>query len=141
MLELPAIYRPSMFVDEVILKSMDWLEGTPWGKDNSVLDQKDKYEVILNVKDFTPDEIQIKTTDGLLIIEAKHDEKKDDFGYISRHFIRKYRLPEDCIIEEVQSILSSQGVLVVTAPRKTVIKQDTIIPVSHVDMKKCSSKL
>ncbi|KOB78327.1 19.8 kDa small heat shock protein [Operophtera brumata] len=141
MLELPAIYRPTVFGDELILKSIDWLENVPWGKDNSVLEQKDKYEVSINVKDFTPEEIQVNTSDGLLIVEAKHDEKKDDFGYISRHFVRKYHLPEGCIHEEVQSRLSPEGVLVVTAPRKAVVKQDTIIPVSHVVKKKCTSKL
>lgn len=140
MLELPTTYRPSIFGDEIILKSIDWLENFPWGKDNTIQHQQHKYEIVLNVKDFAPEEIKIKTADGQLIIEAKHDEKKDAYGMISRHFVRKYRLPEGCLLAEVQSRLSPEGVLVVTAPREPSLRQDTIIPVAHVD-KKCSSKL
>lgn len=133
--------KPTIFADEIVLKSIDWLENFPWNKENAVLNGQDKYEICLNVKDFGAEEIQIKTSDGLLIIEARRDEKKGDFGCVSMHFVRKYRLPEGCILEEVRSRLSPEGLLVVTAPRKDVMKQDKVIPVSHQDKKKYCSKL
>jgi len=54
-------------------------------------------------------------------VEAKHEEKSDDgiSRYISRQFVRKYTLPEGCIPDKVTSNLSSDGVLVINAPKKT----------------------
>ncbi|CAG5100938.1 5'-cyclic phosphodiesterase 8 (Drosophila melanogaster) [Cotesia congregata] len=79
---------------------------------------KDKFEVILDVQQFSPDEIVVKTVDNNVIVEAKHEEKKDEHGYISRHFIRRYILPSCHDPLEVTSSLSSDGVLTITAPKK-----------------------
>jgi crystallin alpha B len=53
------------------------------------------------------------------VIEGKHEEKADEHGFISRQFVRRYMLPEDVKQEEVQCSLSSDGVLMVNAPRET----------------------
>lgn len=50
-------------------------------------------QVILDVQQFTPNEITVKTTDKHIIVEGKHEEKADEHGYISRHFVRRYQLP------------------------------------------------
>ncbi|KAG8040540.1 hypothetical protein G9C98_002536 [Cotesia typhae] len=82
---------------------------------------KDKFEVILDVQQFSPDEIVVKTVDNNVIVEAKHEEKKDEHGYISRHFIRRYILPSCHDPLEVTSSLSSDGVLTITAPKKRLL--------------------
>lgn len=46
--------------------------------------QNDKFEVLLDVQQFTPDEIAVKTSDKFIIIEGKHEEKQDEHGYVSR---------------------------------------------------------
>lgn len=135
MLQLPGVYKPTVFGDEVVLRSIDWLENFPWLQDNTTKTCKDKYEIFLCVKDFTPEEISVKTSDGLVIVEGTHDERKDEHGFISRHFVRKYRMPEGCNLDRVQSRLTPDGVLVVSAPREIVLKQDTVIPVSRLDSK------
>lgn len=53
-----------------------------------------------------------------MVVEGKHEEKADEHGYISRHFVRKYLLPADTEPEQVASTLSSDGVLTITAPKK-----------------------
>lgn len=77
----------------------------------------DKFQVNLDVQQFSPNEISVKVSDNTIIVEAKHEEKQDDHGFISRHFVRKYVLPEDHDINKVVSNLSSDGVLSITAPR------------------------
>jgi hypothetical protein len=52
------------------------------------------------------------------IATGKHEEQKDEHGTISRQFVRKYMIPEQCNIDEVSSSLSSDGVLSIVAPRK-----------------------
>merc|ERR1712088_565898 len=44
--------------------------------------------------------------------------KEDDSKMVSRSFSRKYTLPKDAKAEDVVSNLSSDGVLVITAPKK-----------------------
>ncbi|XP_028159703.1 protein lethal(2)essential for life-like [Ostrinia furnacalis] len=119
----------SPFGDEVVLRSIDWLENFPWRQEN-LATKKDSYEVHFNVKGFAPEEISVKTADGYIVLEAFHDEKKDEFGYISRKLIRRYPLPDDCVKEDVLCKLSSDGILTVKAPRK-LVKNNTVIPVTH----------
>lgn len=75
-------------------------------------------QVILDVQQFSPDEITVKTVDNDVIVEAKHEEKQDEHGYISRHFVRRYVLPPSHDLVNVTSTLSSDGVLTITAPKK-----------------------
>lgn len=49
---------------------------------------------------------------------GKHEEKHDDHGMISRHFIRKYMIPDRCIPEKATCSLTSDGVLTITAPSR-----------------------
>ncbi|KAI5645951.1 hsp20/alpha crystallin family domain-containing protein [Phthorimaea operculella] len=124
------IRRPD-FGDEMLLQSIDWLENFPWRQETGIRTEKDKYEVFLQLKDFEPKDISVKIADGYIVVEAKHEEKKDEHGFISRHVQRKYMLPEECDPEKVQSKLSPDGVLTIVAPRQQVVKKDTVIPVTQ----------
>ncbi|ODN04042.1 Protein lethal(2)essential for life [Orchesella cincta] len=92
---------------------------------------RDKFEVKLDVQQFTPEEISVKTVNNNVVIEGKHEEKQDDHGMVFRHFIRKYVLPEDVKPEHVVCNLSSDGVLSITAPRITEAERESVkvIPV------------
>lgn len=70
-----------------------------------------------------------------VFIAGKHEEKADEHGMVSRHFVRKYMIPEQCDPEKVTSTLSSDGVLTITAPRKleeaVSEKKERVINVEH----------
>ncbi|XP_011549246.3 protein lethal(2)essential for life [Plutella xylostella] len=83
---------------------------------STIKTDKDKFQVNLDVQHFTPDEITVKTDDGFIIVEGKHEEKKDDHGMVARQFVRKYSLPRGTRPETVSSSISADGVLTVTAP-------------------------
>nr|AAZ14790.1 21.5 kDa small heat shock protein [Choristoneura fumiferana] len=85
---------------------------------SSIKVDKDKFQIDLDVQHFKPEEISVKTVDGYIVVEGKHEEKKDEHGFISRQFTRRYALPEGTAPESVESKLSSDGVLSVIAPRK-----------------------
>lgn len=74
-------------------------------------------QVKLDVQQFAPEEITVKTVNNVVLVEGKHEEKQDEHGYIQRHFVRKYVLPADVKPENVLCNLSSDGVLSVSAPR------------------------
>nr|QOX58982.1 small heat shock protein 20.5 [Trogoderma granarium] len=79
---------------------------------------KDKFQVKLDVQQFAPNEITVKATaDNVVTVEGKHEERQDEHGFISRHFVRKYVIPKGHDMDKVVSSLSSDGVLTITAPR------------------------
>jgi len=85
-------------------------------KEDSQIVGKDAFQVCMDVQEFAPNEITVKTVDNNIVVEAKHEEREDDHGYISRQFTRRYTLPEGYNIKDVVSKLSSDGILTVQAP-------------------------
>lgn len=77
---------------------------------------KDGFQVSLDVKHFQPNEISVKIENNSVVVNAKHEEKPDDQGFISREFTRRYVLPDGFKAEDVTSTLSSDGVLTIKAP-------------------------
>ncbi|XP_077298889.1 heat shock protein 23-like [Arctopsyche grandis] len=90
----------------------------------------DNYEVQLDVKDFTPDEISVKIINRQVVVEAK-TEKENEHVFESKHLIRKYTLPDGCKTEDVVTSLSSEGLLTVTAPRLKIEEQpkERLVPI------------
>merc|ERR1712053_24228 len=91
-------------------------------KDNDeirVKEDESKMEVSLDTSQYRPDELKVSVDKGVVTVEGKHEEKAEDGSkMVSRMFSRKYTLPSDAKSEEVASNLSSDGVLVITAPKK-----------------------
>ncbi|KAG5336030.1 L2EFL protein, partial [Acromyrmex heyeri] len=77
----------------------------------------DKYRIVVDVQQFTPEEVTVRTDDKYITIEAKHHGRKDSHGYVSRQFIRRYLLPHGYDISQVKPSLSSDGILTITAPK------------------------
>ncbi|KAL0859423.1 hypothetical protein ABMA27_010602 [Loxostege sticticalis] len=98
---------------------------------STIKSDKDKFQVNIDVQHFDPEEISVKTSDGYIVVEGKHEERKDEHGYISRQFKRRYALPEGCNPETVESRLSSDGVLTVVAPKTSGDKDERAVPITH----------
>ena len=97
---------------------------------STIKSDRAKFQINLDVQHFAPEDIVVKTTDGFVIIEARHAEKRDEHGWVSRQFTRRYALPEGCSINAVQSRLSSDGVLTVTAPlERSQATNERLVPI------------
>ncbi|XP_064556831.1 heat shock protein 26-like [Drosophila montana] len=83
---------------------------------------KDGFQVCMDVTQFTPSELNVKVVDNAIVVEGKHEEREDDHGYISRHFVRRYALPQGYEADKVVSSLSSDGVLTVSVPKPQPIE-------------------
>lgn len=109
----------------------------PWKQMSSILrdtgstikTDKDKFQINLDVQHFAPEDITVKTADGFLVIEGRHEEKQDEHGFVSRQFTRRYALPESCNVDAVESRLSSDGVLTVMAPLSRPVTNERVVPV------------
>ncbi|KAJ3589201.1 hypothetical protein NHX12_010048 [Muraenolepis orangiensis] len=95
--------------------------------------EKDRYVIYLDVKHFTPEELSVNVSGDFITIHAKHEERQDDHGFVSREFLRKYKLPASVSAGDVTSSFSGDGVLTVTAPRSSVNLERTI-PVTFEDV-------
>ncbi|XP_031356182.1 alpha-crystallin B chain-like [Photinus pyralis] len=99
----------------------------------SVIQDRDKFQVKLDVENFSPEEITIKAIDGnAIVVEAKH-EKSDENGHICRQFYRKFVIPKGHDMKKVESVLSADGILTITAPNKVEQLEERAIPITHVD--------
>ncbi|XP_008331019.1 heat shock protein beta-1 [Cynoglossus semilaevis] len=96
---------------------------------------QDNWKVTLDVNHFSPEELLVKTKDGVVEISGKHEERKDEHGFISRSFTRKYTLPSAANIEKVTSSLSPEGVLTIEAPfiKPAIQSSEITIPVTVDD--------
>ncbi|XP_055841250.1 heat shock protein 27-like [Episyrphus balteatus] len=77
---------------------------------------KDGFQVCMDVSQFKPNELTVKTVGNNVVVEGKHEEREDDHGFISRQFVRKYTLPKGYDAKDVISTVSTDGVLTVKAP-------------------------
>ncbi len=94
-----------------------------------VKEGEDKFEVTLDVPQYKPEELKVTVINNVLSIEGKHAEdkaeKEKDSAFSSsvmRQFSRKWTLPTDCDPDKVISNLSSDGILMVTAPKGDAVK-------------------
>lgn len=113
-------YRPWHQLSKMLLDSSSTIKA-----------EKNKFQINLDVQHFAPEEITVKTCDGFVVVEGKHEEKRDEHGWVSRQFRRRYELPTGCSAESVQSRLSSDGVLTVTAPLPTQAPDERVVPIVH----------
>ncbi|XP_072103927.1 heat shock protein beta-1-like [Mobula birostris] len=98
----------------------------------------DNWKICLDVKHFTPEELQVKRQEDYLEISGNHVEKEDQHGFISRTFTRKYKLPSGVNARSVTSTLTSNSILIVEAPlsRPTEVRIPVQIEKRPEDVKK-----
>ncbi|XP_023941479.1 protein lethal(2)essential for life-like [Bicyclus anynana] len=109
-----------------------YLESLTRDLGSTIKSEKDKFTINLDVQHFAPEDISVRTADGYVVVEAKHEEKKDEHGLISRQFVRRYELPEGVETENVVSQLSSDGILTITAPKKEIDgKGERVVPITQ----------
>lgn len=104
---------------------------------------KDTFRVNLDVNQFSPNELTVKTVDNTVVVHGKHEEKPDEHGYISREFTRRYVLPEGVEPEKVISSLSQDGVLTIEAPKKAIEAPKQVereVPIAKLDAAAVAAK-
>uniref|UniRef100_A0A8D0BBQ2 SHSP domain-containing protein n=1 Tax=Salvator merianae TaxID=96440 RepID=A0A8D0BBQ2_SALMN len=94
--------------------------------------EKDKFSVLLDVKHFSPEELSVKVVGDHIEVHAKHEERPDEHGYISREFHRRYLIPKGVDPAAIVSALSPDGVLSITAPTAQALPAaERTIPISR----------
>nr|AYP00110.1 small heat shock protein 20.1 [Laodelphax striatellus] len=132
-------FRPSSLLSSVPLQAgylRPWrlLDSQDSGISN-IEEDKTNFKVNLDVQQSKPEEISVKLSGDDIVIEGKHEERKDQHGFISRQFCRRYKLPQNVDLQKLESRLSSDGVLQLIAPKKIdeASGSERQIPITHTN--------
>lgn len=85
------------------------------GMEREVHLTNDIFQVSLDARHFRSYEISVKVVNNSIVIEGKHDKRPQIDGYVARKFERRFDLSKVFKIRDVNSTLSSDGILTVTA--------------------------
>jgi HSP20 family molecular chaperone IbpA len=107
---------------------------------NPVVTDKDgtkKIQYKLDVRQFKPEEITLKTKDNQLEVHAKHEEKTEH-GNVYREYHRMCTLPKELDPHTLTSKLGNDGVLSIEAPLPKALQaaKESNIPITHEPQKK-----
>ncbi|CAN2388038.1 Hsp20/alpha crystallin family [Pristimantis euphronides] len=95
---------------------------------------KDQFSVLLDVKHFSPEELTVKVVGDAVEVHAKHEERQDEHGFISREFHRRYKIPPTVNPAVITSALSAEGLLSIQAPITDSTKtEERSIPIARQD--------
>ncbi|XP_045140904.1 heat shock protein beta-3 [Echinops telfairi] len=72
-----------------------------------------RFQILLDVVQFLPEDIIIQTFEGWLLIKAQHGARMDEHGFVSRSFTRQYKLPDGVETGDLSAVLCHDGILVV----------------------------
>ncbi|XP_042864839.1 uncharacterized protein LOC122248720 [Penaeus japonicus] len=89
-----------------------------------------QHKFVLDVKDFTDGgEISVKAVNDRELVVEGRKEKEGDGSKCSQRFLRRFVVPGDIRLDGVTSVMSSDGVLTISAPKKQPKLQVKEVPV------------
>ncbi|XP_013864139.1 heat shock protein beta-6 isoform X2 [Austrofundulus limnaeus] len=74
------------------------------------------FTVQVDVKQFNPQDLLVKVVGDFVEVQGKHEEQKDGPGFTSMQFNRRYRIPKGVDTMALESAVSPEGILVISAP-------------------------
>jgi Hsp20/alpha crystallin family len=93
------------------------------------------FEVSFDVKTFKPEEINVKVKGHEIHIEAKHEEREDEIGFVSRQFSRRFELPQEFDADTISTSLSAEGKMTIKAskPQPAAVEtSERVIPIQRI---------
>lgn len=67
------------------------------------------------VKDYKLEELKIKIENGFVVIRGSHNEKRDEYSFVSRKFTRRVPMPSHLLVDDLEVKLFFNGILFITA--------------------------
>ncbi|XP_042855521.1 uncharacterized protein LOC122242304 isoform X2 [Penaeus japonicus] len=100
-----------------------------------------QHKFVLDVKDFTDGgEISVKAVNDRELVVEGRKEKAGDGSKCSQRFLRRFVVPGDIRLDAVASVVSSDGVLTISAPKKPKLQaREVSVPISTEGKKSESS--
>lgn len=100
------------------------------------------FKIRFDVKEFRPEEVQVKVQNNKLLVNARHEEKTNR-STVSREYSRQVDIPSNVDQDRLQCVLSKDGVLSVEAPvlNRRLGQPATILPIRSGEMPQLESAM
>ncbi|KAL3990062.1 Hsp20/alpha crystallin family protein [Acanthocheilonema viteae] len=85
-----------------------------------VVNNREKFAMEMDVSQFHPGDLKVSVRRGELSIEGHQKQQRDQHGFIERHFVRRFTLPDDVDETTLTSHLKENGILEISARKKNV---------------------
>lgn len=106
------ISRPSMGGHELMSSTHHFDDGI-----SKVKYEDDTYKIIIDARDFRPEDLVVKTVGQTVQFEANHEERTSDgHSFSSRNISQSFTLPKGVKPEDISSSMSKDGYLTIAAP-------------------------
>ncbi|VDM10066.1 unnamed protein product [Wuchereria bancrofti] len=99
------------------------------GSLRQIANDAENYVLEMDVSQFHPSELKVNLRHGELSIEGHQKQQRDRHGFIERHFVRRFTLPDDVDKTTLTSHLKENGVLEINARKKNV---PPVIPTRNI---------
>ncbi|XP_066950984.1 protein lethal(2)essential for life-like isoform X1 [Macrobrachium rosenbergii] len=84
-----------------------------------ITEKDGNFSAVMDVKDFNPNELQVRVVDDRVVVEGKYEKKSEDGSSMSsKSFYKEFTLPQVANIDLVSTALSKDGVLTIKAPKR-----------------------
>ncbi|KAK7067256.1 hypothetical protein SK128_020021 [Halocaridina rubra] len=123
----------SSFMDD--LTSYRHLRSRDLREENQAMkmsEDESSHKFVLDVHDFmNGGEVNVKAINAREIVVEGHIEKQEGGAKSVKRFFKRFAVPGDIILEDVSSVMSTDGVLTITAPKKppTIQIRDVTSPI------------
>lgn len=91
-----------------------------------IVSDDDKFEIVLDVSHYRPEEVEVKVSGDDLIISGKQ-ETEEKGRRITRQFTRNFKIPRDVNIRSLRSRVGKDGYLYVYARKEASFDEERII--------------
>jgi len=100
--------------------------------ESEVHNTDNQFRIRMDLQHFNPEDIKVTSDNNCITVHAKHEEKQDNHGFVSREVTRIYKLPENCDPRSVTSTMNDQGILNIKVDKKALeAPKETSIPVQY----------
>ncbi|RUS73315.1 hypothetical protein EGW08_018926 [Elysia chlorotica] len=98
--------------------------------DSQVENTDKEFRIRLDLSCYKPEEVKITTNSHRVTVHAKHEERRDNHGFVSREMTRTYKLPNDVDVHSASSTMNNNGTLTIKLS-KTALEapKEVTIPV------------
>ncbi|XP_042893943.1 uncharacterized protein LOC122267836 [Penaeus japonicus] len=107
-------------------------------EDQAVAVGSDKagHKIVVDVHDFADGDVKVKAVGEELVVEGRVEKSEEGGSSVSSHsFTRRFSLPHFTDMAAITSVMSSDGILTITAPKMEdqLHQKTTIIPIKLED--------
>ncbi|XP_054720633.1 alpha-crystallin A chain-like [Uloborus diversus] len=100
-----------------VLRDLNFPNPNPMLVANVPEEPANQFKVMLYLRHFIPEKIQITISDKVITVRGEHNSRLDKHGFVMRSFEKTIPVPDDVDEAAISAMYYQNGVLVIRGPR------------------------